>query len=355
MSSQSTLRRGAEFQGAYFVRDEAVLERSLTVAKWRSIISLGRSWEEFAKGARATWGAAPDQIRYTALAHAGRWQVLPVEFFADGSAMAHKLGQACLVRTRTATSFLAGLQLQPGVSWRDCMAAVLRDSPPGTYVYDDRWSVAPSRAAELATIPGVIIKAVTEITVHAIDLANFSSWDSYYKAISTNIKRNIKKAETCLPDLQLTTWRGQSAVLKLATLLHLRKVTFERKGITYNPLREAIRKFSSFTLAASNLVVSIASAGGKDLAFIYGYDVGDVFYYFEGGSIEDSSGASWKLLVESVKALYARAPKGIYVMGYLDEGAPAFAREGLMRQRNSLRKSDFPSAIITFYYAPPTG
>jgi hypothetical protein len=60
-------------------------------------------------------------------------------------------------------------------------------------------------------------------------------------------------------------------------------LTFQRKGITYHPFREAIRKFSSFTLAATNLVVSIASAGGKDLAFVQGYDFGDVFYYFEGG------------------------------------------------------------------------
>jgi hypothetical protein len=274
-----------------------------------------------------------------------------MEFFADGGA-ARKLCQGCLVEGKTATSFLAGLQLQPGASWRDCMAAALRDSPPRTYVYDDRWSLAPSRAPELATIPGVAIKTVREITVHAIDLANFSSWDSYYKEISANVKRNVKKAEKSLPDLRIATWRGQFAVLKLATLLHLRKLTFQRKGITYHPFREAIRKFSSFTLAASNLVVSIASAGGKDLALVQGYDFGDVFYYFEGGSIADSSGASWKLLVESVKALHARAPKGVYVMGYLDESAPAFAREGLMRQRNSLRKSDFPSAIVTFTYTP---
>jgi Acetyltransferase (GNAT) domain len=346
---------GAEFQHAFLLGDAAAIEPAPVITKHRSVISLGQPWENFAKAAGATWGAAPDQIRYTALARAGRLQVSPVEFFDDKSAMSHKLGQCCMVKNRSTTSFLAGLQLQPRVSWRNCMAAALRNSAPGTYVYDDRWSIAPSRAPELATIPGVTIKTVTEITVHAIDLAKFSSWDSYCKAISTNIKRNIKKAETCLPDLQLATWRGHSAVLKLATLLHLRKVTFERKGIAYNPLREAIRKFSSFTLAASNLVVSIASAGGKDLAFIYGYEFGDIFYYFEGGSIEDSSGASWKLLVESVKALYARAPKGIYVMGYLDEGAPAFAREGLIRQRNSMRKSDFPSAIITFYYAPPRG
>jgi hypothetical protein len=346
---------GAEFQHAFLMDEAAAIEPSSTIAKRRSIISLGKPWEDFAKAARATWCAAPDQIRYTALARAGRLHVSPVEFFADKSAVSHKVGQCCLVKNSVSTSFLAGLQLRPGVSWRNCMAAALRNSPPGTYVYDDRWSIAPSRAAELATIPGVTIKTVTEITVHAIDLAKFSSWDSYYKEISTNIKRNIKKAETFLPDLQIATWRGHSAVLKLATLLHLRKVTFERKGITYNPLREAIRKFSSFTLAASNLVVSIASAGGKDLAFICGYDFGDVFYYFEGGSIDDSSGASWKLLVESVKALYARAPQGLYVMGYLDEAAPGFAREGLMRQRNSMRKSDFPSAMVTFDYAPPTG
>ena len=99
-------------------------------------------------------------------------------------------------------------------------------------------------------------------------------------------------------------------------------------------------------------MVSIASAGGQDLAFIHGYDFGDLFYYFEGGSIDDSTGASWKLIVESVKALYARAPKGVYVMGYLDESAPAFAREGLMRRRNSMRKSDFPTATVTFDYTP---
>ena len=328
----------------------AVLELSPMVAKRRSIMSLGRHWEDFAKAARATWTAAPDQIRLAALTRPRR--VLPMEFFDDRNGVAHKVGQGCLVQSAVATSFLAGLQLQPGVSWRDCMAAALRNSPAGSYVYDDHWSIAPSRAPELATIPGVTIKNVREITVHAIDLAHFSSWDSYYKEISTNVKRNVKKAEKSLPDLQIATWVGQSAVLKLASLLHLRRVTFERKGMPYKPVREAVRKFASFTLAASNLVVSIASAGGQDLAFIHGYDFGDLFYYFEGGSIDDSTGASWKLIVESVKALYARAPKGVYVMGYLDESAPAFAREGLMRQRNSMRKSDFPSAIITFDYAP---
>jgi Acetyltransferase (GNAT) domain len=346
---------GAEFRPAFLLEDVAVLQRPLTIAKRCSLVSLGRPWEDFAKAARATWSAAPDQIRYTALARAGRLQLSPVEFFADGNAAAHKLGQGCLAKNKAATSFMAGLQLKPGVSWRNCMAAALRTSPPGTYVYGDPWSIAPSRAPELATIPGVTIKTVTEITVHAIDLSNFSNWDCYYKDISTNIKRNIKKAESSLPDLKIATWRGHSAVLKLASLLHLRKVTLERKGIAYNPLREAVRKLSSFTLAASNLVVSMASAGGRDLAFIYGYDFGDVFYYFEGGSIEDSHGGSWKLLVESVKALYARAPKGVYVMGYLDENAPGFAREGLLRQRNSMRKSDFPSAIVTFDYAPPLG
>ena len=344
---------GAEFQQAFLLGDHSQLALSPMVARRRTVISLGQHWENFAKAARATWRAAPDQIRYAALARAARLQISPVEFFADNSGM-DKLGQCCLVKSKADTSFLAGLQLQPGVSWRECMTALLRSSPPGTYVYDDRWSIAPSRAPELARIPGVTLKTVTDITVHAIDLASFPNWDCYHKEISTNIKRNIKKAEKTFPDLQIATWRGRSAVLKLGTLLHLRKLTFERKGITYNPLREAVRKFSNFTLAASNLVVSIASAGGQDLAFICGYDFGDMFYYFEGGSIEDSSGASWKLLVESVKDLYGRAPKGFYVIGYLDEGAPAFAREGLMRQRTSMRKSDFPSAIVTFDYAPLT-
>ena len=66
----------------------------------------------------------------------------------------------------------------------------------------------------------------------------------------------------------------------------------------------------------------------------------------------DNNGASWTLLVEAVTDWRRKHPAGRFVLGYLDETLEGVQREGLLRQRQSLRKSDFPTALVGFDYRP---
>lgn len=45
-------------------------------------------------------------------------------------------------------------------------------------------------------------------------------------------------------------------------------------------------------------------------------------------------------------------PDGHFVMGYFDDTLPGYRREGLHRQRESLRKSDYTTRLISLDWRP---
>jgi hypothetical protein len=238
------------------------------------------------------------------------------------------------------------------VVWVDAMQAVLAHLGPGSYRYGHNWSLEPSRDEELRSLEGVVVELVRPITVHAVENGLWASDTEWLAGISTNVKRNLRRARDAEPPV-VTRWRrGRSALLNLRGFVDMRGATMRRLGTPTNRIVEMVRRGLAWMAGPQGLVVGIASAGKQSLAAVAGYEVGPNFYYAMGGSLPDNNGASWTLMVEAILEWRRKYPAGRFVLGYLDETLEGVQRDGLLRQRQSVRKSDFPTALVDFVYRP---
>lgn len=87
---------------------------------------------------------------------------------------------------------------------------------------------------------------------------------------------------------------------------------------------------------------------GRCQAVAYCHAFGPDTFYLTGGSSADSDGASWLMLVTLLKRQWDRDRNGRFVLGFVDLAQEGEGREGLLRQRNSLRKSDLDTSIVRF-------
>ena len=152
--------------------------------------------------------------------------------------------------------------------------------------------------------------------------------------------------------MTITERAGSKAVADIRALVSLRQETLARIGAEPGSARMAASYALSMLLAPEHTVMFMARDKGVPLSGLLGYEFGDKFYYWHGGSSTDTDGASWAVLVMAVQRWFERHPKGKFVMGYIDPDLPGPGREGILRQRQSLRKSDFKTSIVDYTYAP---
>lgn len=321
-------------------------------AVYKPLRQLGPQWCEFAVSHGGSWKFARSNLRLTALQGVGRRLVHAFEFQRQSDA--RKIGQCVVVTERGRHALGEGILLVPEHEQDRAAAleAVMKVEGPGAYEYGWTWSMLPSQAEQVARVPGVSVGKVRDIDVHAIDFSRWSDWKAYYADISTNVKRNIKRAGAARPGMAITESAGYKAMSDVRALVRLRQETLARIG----PEPGAARMTASYALgmlfAPEHTVVHMARDEGEPLAGLLGYEFGDKFYYWHGGSSTDNDGASWAVLVRAVERWFDRHPNGKFIMGYIDPELPGPGREGLLRQRQSLRKSDFKTSIVEYTYAP---
>jgi hypothetical protein len=166
------------------------------------------------------------------------------------------------------------------------------------------------------------------------------------------VKRNLKRAREAEPPVATRWSSGRSSLRNLPASIAMRGATMRRLGSPTRQTVALIQRSIAWLCGPEGLRVGIASAGTRRLAALVGYEVGANFYYAIGGSVPDNNGASWTLLVGAVTEWRRKHPAGRFVLGYLDEALEGVQREGLLRQRQSLRKSDFATALVRFEYHP---
>jgi len=320
---------------------------------------LPRWWDVNVQQAGAIWELESQRVRLGAARRFGQFK--PLYVFRDGQP-ATPLAQ-CLAKWSGDGWVIERLIVLPeagGLRWGEAMAAVLAHLGPGSYRYGHNWSLEASREADLFGLGGVTAGKVQPITVHAVENGQWASDAEWLGAISTNVKRNLKRAREGEPPV-VTRWRhGRSALRNLHACAQMRAATMRRLGTSGSLAAELLRRGAAWLAGPAGLLVGIASAGTRNLATVVGYQVGPNFYYLLGGSVPDNNGASWTLLVEAITMWRRQHPAGRFVLGYLDASLDGVAREGLLRQRNSVRKSDFATALVSFSYsgactAPPKG
>ena len=307
-------------------------------------------WDANVSRAGAIWELQSQRIRMGAAYRPGQFRPLYVHpAGAPGTPLAQ-----CLAKRSNGGWVIEQLILAQGggFGWGEAMQAVLTHLGPGFYRYGHSWSLDCSREADLRALAGVTVGKVRPITVHVIENELWASDEAWLGDISTNVKRNLRRAREADPPV-VTRWRsGRSALQSLRIFVQTRDATMRRLGSPTRQTIEMIRRGIVWLGGPTGLLVGIAVAGTRRLASIAGYEMGGNFYYVMGGSVPDNGGASWTLLVEAVMEWRRRHPAGRFVLGFLDESLDGVQREGLLRQRQSVRKSDFTTALVRFEYRP---
>jgi hypothetical protein len=312
------------------------------------------AWNAFAIACGGSFRSERRHLRGWAAKHIGRYRLRLFELRSGAGAGAERIGQCAVGVGRHDSMFLDRPLLAPGGEprWTDAVDALLAKLGPGRYRYGWELNMEPDRTAELAEIGGVTIASSRPITVQAIDFSGWPDWPSYWRSISNNVRRNVKKARSEIPDLDLVTRRGPAAVRSVPDLIRLRSVMYDRKGIRFRAAGATAAAVGSALVGSGNAFVSIACGDGRPLAALSGVDFGPNTYYLDGGSRSDNQGASWYLLTESIRSAYDADPQGRFVMGYVDHAThDESVGGGLLRSRQSCRVSDYPTAMVTFDHA----
>lgn len=266
-----------------------------------------------------------------------------------------RIGQCAVALSGAGGRFVDRLMLLPGhgVEWPQALQAVLDLLPPGEYLYGWELNFEPSRESEIASIRGVQVRDVRPITVHAVEFWRWDSWDAYYRAISENVRRNVRKSTRDLPSLRIQGRKGLRSVALLPKLLGLREVMYRRKGLTFDRRQAGLSAMLQTLLHGGRAFTALAMDGSRALAGFRGIIFGSNTYYLDGGSVAGEGGASWLLMTEMLRSAYARHPKGLFVMGYVDFDKYEEARgSGLLRQRQSCRATGSETSIVRFEWAP---
>lgn len=303
-------------------------------------------WDGFAARCGASY--------HCALAHIRAWRLLRTvrvfELVRQDAGGEARIGQ-CAVALGGRRRFLDSLQLLPdhAAEWPAAMAAVLRALGPGTYRYGSTWSLQPRREALLRDLPGISIEHVQPMAVQAVDFGAYAGWDAYLRAVSTNARRNARKAAQAYPDLVVKLHEGPAMQGQVPKLTWLRNAVCRRKRLRFRLPHEWLRAAARAEIWRRYGFIASVEAGGRTLGMFSGIRFGGSTCYLEGASRADNDGASWYLMLEMLRHAYAKHPQGHFIMGIVTEDAK------LTRSREQCRVADHPTSIVEFRYAGATG
>lgn len=299
-------------------------------------------WDAFAKRCGASHHCALSHIRAWRLL---RW-VRVFEVLRQDAGGCSRIGQCAVARGWRHHRFLDSLQLLPGheADWPAAMAAVLRALGPGTYRYGSAWSMEPRRQVQLQEIPGVTIQAVEPMAAQAVDFAAFPDWPAYLQAVSTNARRNARKAAQAYPDLAVRQHEGTAMQGQVPLLVWLRHAVCRRKRLRFHIPREWLRAVARAVIWRRYGFIAAVRSEGRTLGIFSGIRFGGNTYYLEGASTPGNEGASWYLMLEMLRRAQAHDPQGHFVMGIVTEDAK------LTWSRAQCRVADHPTSIVVFRY-----
>jgi hypothetical protein len=258
--------------------------------------------------------------------------------------------------------FADGLHLLPEYHdvWPICMEAVLNELGPGQYVYGSDWSFEPPRESCLCTLAGVTVTDVEKYMTEAVNFERWRSWEDYQKAISSNIKRSVKKAKDELEPFKIEIRAGITSLTMFHKFYYAKFRMLRRKFhrlrqprlLNFLALLNPAYYFIRILLTKNNAFSAILSKDRRVVASFSGVEVGKASYYFEGGTTE-SNGAGWLLNMSLMHDFYSRHPTGRFVLGSQKRNDDQLGDgwESSVRYRQRARVSGFPCSRVTFTFS----
>ncbi len=154
-------------------------------------------WDAFAIKCNASHMELSGWIRFRQIRSHIPFRIYTYNILHCQTELSTKIGQFAVGFGLNKRIFAGGLHLLPEYhdAWPTCMEMALNELGPGQYVYGSDWSFEPPREHCLSTLVGVTVTDVQRYMTEAVDFARWNSWEDYQKAISTNIKRSVKKAK----------------------------------------------------------------------------------------------------------------------------------------------------------------
>ena len=325
---------------------------SITVSEAVHGASEPETWDDFAQRCVTSFECAHAYLRMWALKK--RFRLRLFEIFMQEDGPPQKIGQCAVGVGGTISVFVGELQLLPMYSgfWTRAMTALLGYLGPGHYAYGSTESMEKSREEELKQISTVTIESVRPVVVQAVDFSRWPTWDDYWRAISSNGRRNARRAELLFPDLSIAIHQGRRAALDIPTLLSLRAAVYRRKGLAFAPWRAGLSGLVMILMCPQHVFTAVVSGHNRALGAIFGIEFGPHVYYDSGGSQPGNDGAAWSLTLAMLRRTYERNPRTAkFIMGYVDYALhDEEIGGGLLRFRRSCRVSDYPTSVVRFAY-----
>lgn len=322
----------------------------------RKFAASGDAWDDFAKACDASFRCSFTATSLWQLEHHVLSRLERFELMLQVGRHPIKIGQCAVGRGRSRIIFADTIQLLPAFEsfWPECMQALLQYLGPGRYQYGSEWTLAPCRAEEIRGLAGVGNLNARSVDVQAIDFSEWPTFEDYYKSVSTNARRNVKKAAATYDQLVVHEQRSAGVFVDLLPLQLLRYRLFRRKGVRASlaglVLRSAFR-----TLATAKYTFSVSLANKSlPIARYLGIEFGRNSYYLESAAGADHPAASSHLLKLMVSRAFEHGEgRGKFVMGpddYRQHGQAAW--DGLVRSRKQWKATPHPTSVVSFVYAP---
>jgi hypothetical protein len=186
-----------------------------------------------------------------------------------------------------------------------------------------------------------------------VHFRNWKTWDEYYRNISTNSKRNYKRAVNNIEDLNIVNNHGLAAVTELWFLTKSKRTTSISKSLNFNLLDFVARFIVRSVLFGDRQFVSVVRSGRTRLVAISGIEFGSRLFYLDGGTCVERRGANWYLMIEALKEFRRRCPEGIFMMGAIDHPYPTHKEaQGVVRFRLACRVTNLHGCVVKFLYRP---
>jgi hypothetical protein len=319
----------------------------------RRNISNPASWDDFAIQCGCS---------YRCSFHAARlndswfgWRVRRLEIFFHWGFVQSKVGQCTILAGRSLTIIGDQLQLLPSAQpfWRESMDAVLAALGPGRYIYGSEWCTERPRGDDIAGLKSVTVMSIRRAYLEAIEFDRWTCWGDYWKSISSNARRNFKKAEGA-PGLRIERFVGLKMLAALPSMISLRRLALNRKLESGYKISRSLKTLLRTLMLRNKIEVVACVIDQEKVSFSSCVQFGSSLFYLEGGSKPGVKGAGWYVLLSTIRRAFERtAGAGLFVMGPVDQATlenPDW--HGLARSRQQCRVTQRPIETIIFDYAP---
>jgi hypothetical protein len=307
-------------------------------------------WNDFAMSCGASFRAAyraalPWQFDYHFPLRLRR-----VSCYLEHHGQRKKIAQAAVGFSLQRRVFAEGLMLLPEhkTLWTAVMKAVLDHFGAGAYHYGSPWSLEQPREQELRGIHGVAVISVLPITVFAIDFSCWSSWEEYSHAVSSNAKRNARRATNS--GFVVCYNSGMMTLCAAHHLIKLSRQVCRRKNLKFSLINRILRFIARVVAMKGDHFVIVARRSQHVHAVFEGISFGENTYYVDSGSLGDNGGSSWLLTLDMIQRAYERSPNGHFITGFSRSNTEIVAREGMDFFRHQCRTYAEGTSEVTFRY-----